>query len=192
MPRTIRTFVAVETSPEVRTNARKLMTRLDTSGAKVKWVEPENLHLTLKFLGEVDARELPLICQAVQTAVEGLDPFDLEMIGAGAFPKADRPRTVWLGAGRGSEEMVVLHDSLEKHLLPLGFRGEGRRFRPHLTIGRVRGGPAGIRELADLLIESQEFPAGLISADEVVVFSSDLGRDGPTYEALSVSPLGGK
>jgi 2'-5' RNA ligase len=182
----------VEISSETRTRAGQLIGRLDTPEAKIKWVEPHNLHLTLKFLGDVDLLEVPQLCQAVTDAVVDLPPFEIEARGAGAFPDAQHPRTVWLGVDRGSEEMIELHDAVERSLAPLGFRREQRRFRPHLTIGRVRGGGPGLRTLADKLVLEGDFAGGVSSVDEIVVFSSELGRDGPTYEVLATAPLNGR
>jgi 2'-5' RNA ligase len=188
----VRTFVAVEIPFEVKDRARGLIDRLRATPAKVKWVQPEHMHWTLKFLGDVDMTEVPAVCQAVTRAVEPLRPFDIEARGAGAFPDARRPRTVWLGMGTGSEEMIALHDAIDVQLAELGYRAENRRFRPHLTIGRVRQSPDGIDELGRLLQRHADFESGLSTVYEVVVFSSELGRDGPTHEALCHAELKGE
>jgi 2'-5' RNA ligase len=185
----IRTFIAVEISPEVRARAGQLMARLGESGAKVKWVEPHNLHLTLKFLGDVDARDLPAVCGVVAEAVRDVPAFEIEFLGAGAFPAAVRPRTLWLGVGRGSEGLIEVHERLERQLAGLGFRREGRRFQPHLTIGRVRSEATG--ELGGRIAALGSFAGGVSCVDEVVVFSSELAREGPTYERMFQAPLEG-
>jgi len=190
MSRTVRTFVAVEISPEVRSHAARLIASLNGTAAKVKWVDPHNLHMTLKFLGEIDLREAPQVCAAVAEAMADLPPFSIRVAGAGAFPDVVHPRTVWLGVTEGSEEMVELHERLEANLTKLGFRQEQRRFRPHLTIGRVRG-LQGAAELGQLVADRADFDAGVSDIDEVVVFSSELNRDGPTYETLSTATLAG-
>lgn len=189
MRHAIRTFVGVEVSAQVRTRAGQLMARLGTTGAKVKWVELHNLHLTLKFLGDVDARELPQVCSAVAKAVRTLPAFEIELVGAGAFPTAARPRTLWMGVGRGTEGLIEIHERLEQELAGLGFRREGRRYQPHLTIGRVRGEQA--EAVAAIVTELASFPGGVSSVDEVVVFSSELARQGPTYQAMFQVPLEG-
>jgi 2'-5' RNA ligase len=112
MSETLRTFIAVEVPLEVRDKARRVIAALDTTPAKVKWVEPANLHWTLKFLGEVELVETPAICEAVSRAVEPLASFDVETFGVGAFPDRHRPRTVWLGMRHGSEAMIELHDAI--------------------------------------------------------------------------------
>lgn len=192
MPETVRTFIAAEIPADLQQRAGQLIKRLQATAAKVKWVEPRHLHWTLKFLGEVDLREIPEVCRAVEGAVADIAPFDLEARGAGAFPDPNRPRTIWLGSGEGTAPMVALHDAVDRALAGLGFRAEGRRFRPHLTIGRVRNTQDGLRELAALLAEHADFDGGVCYVDEVVVFSSVLGREGPTYEPLGHAELRGR
>jgi 2'-5' RNA ligase len=192
MSEIVRTFIAVELPYEVKERAGRLIDRLRDTDAKVKWVEPEALHWTLKFLGDVDIRETPAICAAVARAVEPLAPFDVDAHGAGAFPDVHRPRTVWIGVGQGSEKMVELHDRIEAELAELGYRPEGRRFRPHLTIGRVRASRQGIDELARRIEEHADFEGGLSTVFEVVVFSSKLSREGPTHEPLGHAELKGR
>lgn len=191
MKKTLRTFVAVEISPSIRARAAELIAALDGTAADVKWGETHNLHLTLKFLGEVHQREVAEVCRAVQQATGKLAPFELEVRGAGAFPNSARPRTVWLGASKGAEEMVQLHDRIEDKLAELGYREEHRRFQPHLTIGRVRGG-IGIMELGELVKQNADFPAGIMNVEKVTVFSSKLTPSGPIYESIGTARLGGK
>ncbi len=184
----IRTFIAVGVSPEIRRSAQKLADLLRPAAGDVKWVAPENLHWTLQFLGDVEELEIPAVCNAVSSAVAELEAFDLEARGAGAFPAADRPRTLWLGAGAGAQAMVALHAAIQKKLDRLGYRGEARRFVPHITLGRAgrQGRPHSlVRELAGLA----EFDGGCMLVDEVTVYSSRLGPEGPTYDALARAPL---
>ncbi|HVX13902.1 MAG TPA: RNA 2',3'-cyclic phosphodiesterase [Pirellulales bacterium] len=189
--RSLRTFIAVEVSSEVRGRARQLIGRLQETGAKVTWVKPEALHLTLKFLGDVDLIDVPSVCQAVQEAVADLPPFEFQVHGAGAFPSVARPRTIWLGVGAGDEELVGLHGAVERAVSGLGFRHENRRFRPHLTLGRVRG-DRELGELGRLITANAEFTGGVTSIDDVVVFSSELESDGPIHEPLAIAPLNGR
>jgi 2'-5' RNA ligase len=188
----IRTFVAVEIPFEVKDRAGQLIGRLLAAPAKVKWVAPAHMHWTLKFLGDVDMIEIPDVCQAVTRAVEPFRPFDVEVRGAGAFPDVRRPRTIWVGMGTGTEAMIALHDAIDHELSQLGYRSENRRFRPHLTIGRVRQSPQGIDELGRLVQKNADFASGLSTVYEVVVFSSELGPDGPTHEPLCHVELKGR
>jgi 2'-5' RNA ligase len=125
---------------------------------------------------------------AVSPAVAEVESFDLEARGAGAFPAADRPRALWIGAGSGAQAMVTLHAAIQKKLDRLGYRSEQRRYVPHLTIGRASGKSPPqslIRELAALA----EFEAGTMHVAEVTVYSSRLGPDGPKYDVLAHAPL---
>ena len=192
MKHTLRTFVAVELNATNRACAGKLIESLKTVPADVKWVEPENLHLTLKFLGEVKSQETARVCEAVKRGAAAVQPFELELRGAGAFPNVFRPRTLWLGAGKGEAEMIDLHDRIETALTKFGYRKERRRFCPHLTIGRVRRGGPGVGELAQLMEQHADFDAGRLSVRQVAVFSSQLTNSGPIHEILGRSGLGGK
>jgi 2'-5' RNA ligase len=191
MKQTVRTFVAVEINATNRACAEELVAALKTAGADVKWVAPENLHLTVKFLGDVPLKETSQVCKAVGRGAEGVEPFELELRGAGAFPKASRPRTLWLGAGNGESQMVELHDRVEDALAELGYRKEHRRFHPHLTLGRVRRGGPGLADLAELLAHHADFDAGRLSVRRLTVFSSQLTPSGPIYEVLGRAELKG-
>ena len=192
MKRTVRTFVAVEINADIRSAAETLIEGLRKAPADVKWVEPQNMHLTLKFLGEVHSKEIPRVCEAVAKGASKVQPFEFELSGAGAFPNAGRPRTLWIGAGSGEEAMVALHGHVEDALAKLGYRKEHRRFHPHLTIGRVRRGGPGVTELGGLVQQHADLPAGRIAVARVVVFSSELQRGGPIYQSLGRAKLGGK
>jgi 2'-5' RNA ligase len=192
MPQTLRSFIAVEISPNVRARAAKLIQELKTGDAKVSWVQPQNLHLTLVFLGDIQMIEVPQICEAMSRAVAELPPFDLEVRGAGAFPDANRPRTIWLGVGRGTEEMVALHAAVEDALVDVGYRPEGRRYRPHLTLGRVRQAPRNSAPLVRLLQERRDYLADVMSVADITLFSSELTKEGSVYDVLSVAELAGR
>lgn len=184
----IRTFIAVTASPGIRQAVQRLSELLRPVAGDVKWVEPENLHWTLQFLGDIDQLEIPAVCNAVSTAVTDVESFDLEARGAGAFPAPDRPRTLWLGAGAGAQNMVALHGAIQRKLNRLGYRAEQRRFVPHITLGRAgRDSPPRslVRELASLA----EFEGGAMLVDEVTVFASKLTPEGPTYDVLARAPL---
>jgi 2'-5' RNA ligase len=184
----IRTFIAVAASSQVRQHALRLIETLRPSAGDVKWVESENLHWTLQFLGNVDERDIPEVCDAVAKAAEELESFEVATRGAGAFPSPDRPRTLWIGAGQGERNMSVLHAAIERRLRKRGYRGEERRFVPHITIGRARG-KVRPQSLATELAELADYDAGTMLVDEVTVYASELGREGPEYRVLSRAPL---
>lgn len=191
MKQTTRTFVAVPINHAIRGKAGELIGLLRAVPADVKWVEPKNMHLTLKFLGEVPLNEVPRVCDCVSRGAAEVEPFELEMVGGGAFPNLRRPRTVWLGVGRGEDAMRSLARAVERRLTKLGFRRENRRFSAHLTLGRVRRSGPELAELGHAIGETSGFAAGMLSVDEVRVYSSQLSSDGPTYQVLGRSKIGG-
>ena len=189
MKDTVRAFVAVETSAAVRQRAAELIGIFAAAGAKVSWVQPHNMHLTLKFLDEVRLNSIPQISAAVEKAAAACEPFELEICRAGAFPSAGRPRTLWLGTGQGSEQLGKLHEAMERELKPLGFPKEHRRFAAHLTIGRVRAPGPALGELGPLIQQHSDFTTGQFPVAELVVFSSQLTPQGPIYDVLSRAAL---
>jgi 2'-5' RNA ligase len=192
MPR-IRTFIAVELPSSVKARAKDLIGKFSTTGATIAWVKPEQMHLTMQFLGDVPDRDTPDICRVVSRVAGQFEPFEIICRGAGAFPSPEHPRTLWIGIEDGAEELCRLQGEIEAALHDeLGYARERRRFQPHLTIGRVKHEPPESRgSLAQLLAEHATFDADLAIVDEVVVFASFLDRAGPTHEALGRGELRG-
>jgi len=188
----MRTFIAVEIGADIRASAVALQESLAEIGAEVKWVEPENLHVSLLFLGEVDDRELHPVCRAVKEVSATESPFPLRVSGLGAFPTPRRPKTLWAGITDGADELKRLYDKLEAKLLDLGcYRKEERGYTPHLTLGRVKG-EADSFALAKELPKRLSWDGGRTVVDEVLVFSSVLERAGPVYTVLGRGELSGK
>ena len=187
---TLRTFLAIETPDEVQSQAARLIDQLSRVQAPVRWVEPENLHFTLKFLGDVNLTDTAEICRRVARVTAAWAPIDLIVEGLGAFPSIERPRTIWVGASDGGERLAELCAAIEETLAEMGFNREQRRFTPHITIGRVRG-TKQMQQLAELLQEHDDFLAGPMTADEVVLFSSERAADGPFYQSLGRARLDG-
>jgi RNA 2',3'-cyclic 3'-phosphodiesterase len=191
MPR-LRTFIAVEMSPRVIGRVGDLIDKLRVAAAEVNWVRPQQMHLTLKFLGDVPDTETPDICRVVNQVTAGFEPFEIVCRGTGAFPNIQAPRTLWIGIEDGAAELQALQAAIEGALkAELGYGKEQRGFHPHLTIGRVkREPPVSAGELARLLAANSQFDADLAVVDEIVIFASFLSRHGPTHEALCRAPLG--
>jgi 2'-5' RNA ligase len=185
-----RTFVAVEVSEGVRAQAVELISRLRrASDAKISWVAPANMHMTLKFLGDQSDEDVAAICQAVQEGAASVEPFEFYCRGAGAFPDIQRPRTLWLGVSEGLEGFRTLHAAIDAALAKRRFPKDRQQFRPHLTIGRVRSGGPQLQALSEVLGACEDFDAGPTTVDEVTVFSSELTPAGPQYEVLAQAPL---
>lgn len=177
-------------SAETRRRAAQLTRELQPHAADMKWVAPENTHWTLQFLGDVEDTALSAVCDAVSGAVRDFEPFGLTARGAGAFPSVDRPRTLWIGAAEGSDDMIALQSAVEAALADLGFHGENRRYVPHLTLGRA-GRRRNPRTLADVLREFAQYDAAGSVVEEVVVYGSQLNCDGPKYHVIGRAALGG-
>ncbi len=174
---TIRAFIAVQLANEVR-DALGEVTRSLSGRAPhgvVRWVRPEQMHLTLRFLGDTPAAQLPHIAAAMDTAASGVSPFTLRPSGVGCFPNKNRPRVIWVGLSGDVEQLLALKTALDGQLALLGRPPEDKPFRAHLTLGRVKDdrAVAGIEWAADVprleasitaidLIESQLRPAGPI------------------------------
>jgi 2'-5' RNA ligase len=183
----LRTFLGIELNRAVRDHVVTLQESLVRSGADVKWVEPDNLHLTLLFLGEVNDREVLDVCRAVAACCAEHERFTMRVEGLGAFPNTRRPRVVWVGVTDGSERIVAIHHDIEETLLDLGcYRREERQYTPHVTLGRVK---QASDELSALLIKKADWNGGDVAVGEVLVMSSELSSKGPTYSVLSRAKL---
>jgi 2'-5' RNA ligase len=192
MPKT-RTFIAIEAADQAHGAAMSVIERLRSAAEGMKWIDPEKLHFTLQFLGDLDDREMAEVCMRTVRVAQRHAQFELEVRGVGAFPSIQKPRTLWLGAGEGAEEFISLHADIERAIAVLGFRPERRAFAPHLTIGRggpTGGGRASTAVLTERLAALADFDGGRMSVDEVIVFASELGRDGAEYSVLARAPLG--
>lgn len=181
---TIRTFIAVETDESIRQAASRLIDRLRTAGADVKWVAACNMHLTLKFLGDVPEKDIPQVGRTVELAVAETPAFELEIRGLGAFPHPGRPQTIWLGTGSGGPELAALADQVERALEPLGFARERRPFHGHLTLGRLRRPSPAIKALSRMIQDQAAIEIGRTAVRELIVFSSQLAPSGPVYHPL--------
>ena len=168
---TARLFIAVPVAEEVRRAAARLIGGLRDSGADFKWVEPENLHLTLRFLGATPLDRLPELEALLRRSAQRRR-FEASFAGVGAFSSWDDPKVVWVGVGQGAGELAALAESL-------GPSEEGRPFAAHLTIGRRRG-RRGLDELRGAAAKAG-FPELRQVVDKVVLFESRLTTRGPIY-----------
>lgn len=188
---TIRSFVAIPLSPQVGKNARNLIRDLSEERDGVQWVPIDNLHLTLKFLGDVVDREVPQVCLAIRQVCAAMEPFGIELAGTGGFPSIDRPRVLWAGIVDGGEALIDLVSRLEIALADLGFKPEPRDYRPHLTLGRVRGSNRiATTDVITKLTRYTHRRLGAMEVDQVRLYASYLDKAGPTYHVMDTIPLG--
>jgi 2'-5' RNA ligase len=187
----IRTFIGIDIGDEIRKKAVALQTQLGRTGAGVKWVDAESMHMTLLFLGEVDERDIHPVCKAVQSVTRREPAFPLRVSGVGAFPTLRRPKVLWGGVADGAEPLRRLYSLLEAKLLDLElYRKEDRGFTPHLTLGRSNSEEDG-QMLAPELTKLLAWDGGRTHVNNVIVYSSESGRGGPEYAVLARSELAG-
>jgi 2'-5' RNA ligase len=188
----IRSFIAIELPPEVKLALARIQEKLKAAGsAPVRWVDAANIHLTLKFLGDIDTEITGRITSALEEAARGIKPFDIEVSGLGMFPNLKRVQVVWVGLTGEMEKLGQLQKRIEDNLIPLGFPAEARAFTPHLTIARVRdyAGPEE-RQCLGQLIEKAGFNTQYtIIVDSVQLMRSQLTREGPVYSRISMVKL---
>jgi 2'-5' RNA ligase len=183
----IRTFVCIEVPPAIKARIEALQRALRRNDAPISWVKPSNIHLTIKFLGDVAASRIEHLRQAVERACQSVSPFDITVDGAGCFPSAKSPRVLWVGLAPLPDELRRLHSNIEAELESEGFAREAKRFSPHLTIGRVRD-PFKAKPTVEALLAAG-FAAETFRASEVIVMRSELHPAGSIYTPQAVIQL---
>ena len=183
----MRLFAAVEIGHTLSARAagigRELQRRAAASAphAKITWVPADRLHLTVRFIGELQDARAAAVCEALKAPL-GLPPFHLTLEGAGAFPKGGSPRVLWVGVTDGREGLLAAEREVSARLKSLGIPEESRPYNPHLTLARVRE-PAGLRT-AGLLDGLTEQCVGTVRIDAITLFQSKLSPKGPAYTPL--------
>jgi 2'-5' RNA ligase len=183
----IRSFIAIELPRELKLELDRLEDQLASgSRAPVKWVDPANMHITLKFLGDISHGMTGRITSAIEEAARETQPFHLEAGGLGVFPNPRRVQVVWVGLGGETDSLNRLQKRIESGLNPLGFKAESRPFTPHLTLARVRErAMPDERQALGQLIESTGFTAECkFQVDYVHLMRSQLTREGPIYSRI--------
>ncbi len=178
----LRTFIAIETPESIQAKIAALQDELKQENERVRWPKPANIHLTLKFLGQVEESRTPVITESVKDMLKEQPKFTFSVRGLGAFPNFRRARVLWVGVNDNSDQLQHLVENIEAALIPLGFSKENRKFTPHLTLGRVKSSlsKSFIRKL-----EQIDFAGGEVTVDEIVLFRSDLKPTGAVYTPLS-------
>jgi 2'-5' RNA ligase len=188
MSEKIRTFIAIDLPASVREVISRTQERLRKVGLGIRWVRPQGIHLTLKFLGDIEKSDVEKIGDAMGLAAGGAFPFSLRGEGLGVFPDFSRPRVVWVGLAGDVGLLQALQGSLDVQLQGLGFPRENRPFTGHLTLGRVKGRLDGA-QLRRALQRFEDFTTEGFMAQAVTLFQSDLGPDGAVYTKLVEVPL---
>ncbi len=178
----IRTFICFEIPVSVKEQIVKLQNELKSFGRGVRWINPDGIHLTLKFLGDVPEENIDNIAEAVKSAVKGITPVTIKIANAGSFPNFKRPRVLWIGVEETTGQLGKIHDLIEHELEKLGYDKENRKFSPHLTLGRVKSSE-GIEKISNELANT-EINFGEFTAAEIIIMKSDLKQSGAVYTSL--------
>lgn len=182
MSETIRSFLAfdIEDQTIIRklTKAQRLLVN---TGANLKLVQPQNIHLTVRFLGDIPQSMIDVIHEKMKQI--SFIPFQIELEGLGAFPKPSYPRVVWVGIKKGAKFLKDVFNQIEPHLRALGFKPDTKGFSPHLTIARVRGGRNKFK-LAEAIREMEDYEFGTVKIEALRLKKSNLTPKGPIYTNL--------
>lgn len=187
----LRAFIALDIPPEIIQSISTVTASLrKETGHTVRWVAPENIHLTLKFLGEVSPANLEHLSARLAAECEHHPPFDISVKNLGCFPNLRQPRVIWAGLII-PPQLLRLQSQIESAAARLGYAAETRPFSPHLTIGRVReqAGAAELQTLRSLLEKAASGDFGTFTARAVHLYKSDLNPGGPVYTRLNSAPL---
>lgn len=179
----MRSFVAIDLEPEIKRTLENLIQKLKKTGADVRWVGPQGMHLTLKFLGEVGADSLPAVEAVLRLAASGHQGFPLRLHGTGAFPGQNNPRVLWVGITE-EPELMGLQEDIDQGLEMEGYPRDEKAFHPHLTLGRVKS-PSGIREVVLELEKYREVSFGEMTVRKVALFESTLRPQGAEYRVAA-------
>jgi RNA 2',3'-cyclic 3'-phosphodiesterase len=188
----IRAFIAIDLPSHIQEKLSDILNQLkrpDTMA--VRWVPARNIHLTIKFLGDVSPSNLEILTKILQSEVSRYKPFEIRVASLGAFPSMRRPRVVWVGVEAPSV-LQSLQRAVEVETVRLGYAAEDRPFSPHLTLGRVahNASPEEVRQVADVLVNCKVGELGTALVDQVRLFRSDLQPGGAVYTPLFTTPMG--
>ena len=183
MSQTLRAFIAVDLPESVRSSLSEAQEVLKRQNIRVKWVHPSNIHLTLKFLGNIDVADVDKISGAMALATKDCPAISLAAKGAGVFPDSKRPRVLWIGLSGQLEMLQDIQQALDDHLADLGFAKESREFKAHLTLGRVKGKIDRDR-LKTAISGLEGFETKPFEVNRIVLFKSELRQSGAVYTQL--------
>jgi RNA 2',3'-cyclic 3'-phosphodiesterase len=189
----MRLFVGVELSDELRGLAGRVAGELQRKLGKTlnaRWVAPENMHLTVRFIGHVPDDNVPALVEAL-TQPLAVAPFDIELVGCGRFPPRGAPRVLWIGLTKGLQPLAALHAEFNRRLALVGHEPENKPFNAHLTLARVKDARAASARTFGEIFESVRLPELRQRVDRVTLFESRLSPRGSHYTALSRVPLRG-
>ena len=182
----LRAFLAINVDEDLKAKMYKVIKQFKQTDANIKYVDLENIHLTLKFFGEIDSDGIELLSSKISGVVSNFDKFKIKIKGCGAFPNTKRIKVIWLGID-DDKLIKQLHDELDKEFVKMGF-DKDKKFSSHLTIGRMRNAK-GKDKVQAAIEEFGEVEIGEMDVDSIVLKKSTLTPSGPIYEDLKVFEL---
>jgi 2'-5' RNA ligase len=185
----IRTFIALKLPENIILFLQSVQQKLMSYGLKVRWVRPENIHLTIKFLGDIYKTDLNDVSATLTESAGIHGPFSFRIKGLGVFPGIRRPRVIWAGIAGETERIAAFQRHLDQSLSNLGYPRESRPFQGHLTLGRFKG-ESHSGKLVDALNTQSDFESETVTVDRVTLFKSDLKPSGAVYSELGTVSLG--
>lgn len=188
MSEKIRAFIAIPLPESILKAISAAQEKLRRTALGIRWVRPEGIHLTLKFLGNISPTDVSHVQSAIEQTTRAFRPFTLKAKGIGVFPDFRRPRVIWLGITGDLEILHALQRDLESELKSHGFEKEKRPFKGHLTLGRIRN-RLDRDKLSKALQELEDFETGSFRADSVVLFRSKLHPGGAVYSKIAEAAL---
>ena len=187
----IRAFLAIDPPEDILQAISRLQEKLKREiGGRISWTKPQGQHLTLKFFGDISTEDVKNICSAVQNRVTSEPSLNLKIEKLGVFPGARRPLVIWCGVTGDVENLSVLQRKLDSDFAGIGFPGENRPFRAHLTLGRIKD-PSGLTGISEALTKYNAFAAGEFICTKLILFQSRLSPQGAIYSKLAEFALGG-
>lgn len=185
----IRAFIACDVPESILEKTSKVRDGLEKIDADVSWARISGIHITLKFLGDIEEKNIDGVAAVIAEKAKGQRPFDVNVRGSGAFPNLKNMRVVWLGMEDGEKGLSHLRQALDDGLKALGFEPEEREFRPHLTLGRVKGS-GNKEELAMAVSMLKDIEIGTFNIDRIMLYKSELRPTGAVYTKLREVVLG--
>lgn len=183
MSKTLRAFIAVELPKEAVSFAVSIQDAMKSYGLNIRWVKPENIHVTLKFLGDVDWDMKRKVEDALVHAVKEYSPMQFSIRGMGVFPGVKRPKVVWCGLNGDTSSLSDLYGRLEAAFVDMGFSREKRPFKSHVTLGRTKG-PVSSDKIIDAMKKISRMESSPFYAEAITLFRSDLQPTGAVYTRL--------
>ena len=186
----IRAFVAISLPENIKKHIGVMQAEFKNAGFNMRWVRPKNIHLTLKFLGDIKKDDIDNITTAMEDGAKNVCPLSFMVKGTGVFPNVKRPRVLWAGLKGDTQVLLSLWGKLDKNLDKAGFPSENRPFKAHLTIARIKQA-VNTKKLVEMMEKIAKSESGIFTADKITLYQSRLKPSGPVYTRLKDISLSG-